>query len=120
MRRYPPLFRSAEAPDPGQGGLVKPAAAAVLDIVGDRDPEGHAMCIRTDGAYGSTVSSSLALPADIGDPPAWLFADGPRPRGLRACRGPERMALPVFQVRTSSTSPRCSISMRAVQGDGTH
>ncbi|MCB1971416.1 MAG: NRDE family protein [Geminicoccaceae bacterium] len=79
VRRYLPLFRSAEAPDPGKGDWSSWQLLLSSTSSETGDPR-DAMCIRTDGAYGTVSSSLLALPADIGDPPAWLFADGPPDR----------------------------------------
>jgi hypothetical protein len=74
-RRYLPLFRGAEAPDPGRDEW-----SAWVTLLADRtsasgDPR-DAMCIVTDGEYGTVSSTLLALPPFANQRPAWFFADG--------------------------------------------
>jgi hypothetical protein len=74
-RRYLPLFRGAEAPDPGRDEW-----SAWVTLLADRtsetgDPR-DAMCIVTGGEYGTVSSTLLALPPYANQRPAWFFADG--------------------------------------------
>jgi len=76
VRRYLPLFRTAEPPDPDRDDWSswRLLLAATASETGDpRD----AMCIRTDGAYGTVSSSLLALPPLPTGAPVWLYAGGP-------------------------------------------
>lgn len=75
-RRYRPLFRDAPPPDPDADDW-----SAWQALLADRrsetgDPR-DAMCIVTDGPYGTRSSCLLALPADPLEPPRWQHADGP-------------------------------------------
>ncbi len=79
-RRYLPLFRAAEPPDPdpdpdrGDWSSWQLLLAAKASETGDpRD----AMCIRTDGPYGTVSSSLVALPPVVTEEPVWLYAEGP-------------------------------------------
>ena len=74
-RRYLPLFRAAPEPD-----LAADDRAGWAGLLADRtsetgDPR-DAMCIVTDGEYGTVSSSLLALPAYANERPAWLYAEG--------------------------------------------
>jgi uncharacterized protein with NRDE domain len=75
IRRYRPLFATAAPPDPETGDwsdwqlLMGSRASATGD---PRD----AMCIVTDGPYGTRSASLLALPADPRRRPVWRYADG--------------------------------------------
>lgn len=76
VRRYLPLFRAAEPPDPDQGDWSswQLLLAATASETGDpRD----AMCIRTDDAYGTVSASLIALPPSAMEAPIWLYAAGP-------------------------------------------
>ena len=76
VRRYLPLFRMAEPPDPDRADWSswQLLLAATASETGDpRD----AMCIATDGPYGTVSSSLIALPPLPTDPAIWLYADGP-------------------------------------------
>jgi hypothetical protein len=75
-RRYLPLFRAAEPPDPDRADWSswQLLLAATASETGDpRD----AMCIETDGPYGTVSSSLIALPPLVTDQAIWLYADGP-------------------------------------------
>ena len=76
IRRYLPLFRNTETPDPGKQDWSswQLLMASISSETGDPM---DAMCIRTDQDYGTVSSSLLALPADPNLPPEWLFAPGP-------------------------------------------
>jgi hypothetical protein len=76
VRRYLPLFRTADTPDPdlSDWSSWQLLLAATASETGDpRD----AMCIRTEGAYGTVSASLLALPPSVTEPPVWLYAAGP-------------------------------------------
>lgn len=76
IRRYLPLFRAAEPPDPDSGDWSswQLLMAATASETGEpRD----AMCIRTDGPYGTLSASLIALPPMPSEPPVWLHAEGP-------------------------------------------
>jgi uncharacterized protein with NRDE domain len=79
IRRYLPLFRTAQTPAPEQDDwsgwqlLLGSRASETGDI---RD----AMCIVTDGDYGTLGSSLVALPPYPSRAPVWLYADGPPDR----------------------------------------
>ncbi len=76
IRRYLPLFRSAEAPAPDVGdwsGWQLLLAAGASETGDPRD----AMCIRTEGAYGTVSSSLMGLPPAGGNGIVWLYAAGP-------------------------------------------
>jgi hypothetical protein len=74
MRRYRPLFEAAPVPDPDRGDWK-----AWRDLLARRDgddpahPRG-ALCVVTEGGFGTVCSSLLGLPAE--GPPVWLFAPG--------------------------------------------
>lgn len=74
MRRYRPLFEAASAPDPDRGDWK-----AWQDLLASRDsddpahPRG-ALCVVTDGGFGTISSSLVGLPR--GGEPVWLFAPG--------------------------------------------
>ncbi|MEZ5845471.1 MAG: NRDE family protein [Geminicoccaceae bacterium] len=78
-RRYLPLFRNAEWPDPATGDWSEWRMLLGASASETGDPM-DAMCIRGEGDYGTVSSSLLALPSDIGEPAVWLFADGPPDR----------------------------------------
>jgi hypothetical protein len=76
IRRYLPLFRMAETPDPERGdwsGWQLLLAATASETGDPRD----AMCIHTAGPYGTVSASLLALPPLPTDRPLWHFAPGP-------------------------------------------
>jgi uncharacterized protein with NRDE domain len=76
IARCRPLFAEVPPPDPERGDF-----AAWQALLADRgsttgDPR-DAMCIRTEGDYGTVSASLIAVPADPSRPPVWLYADGP-------------------------------------------
>ena len=76
VRRYLPLFRAAEPPDPDRSDWSswQLLLAATAGETGDpRD----AMCIRTEGPYGTVSASLIALPPAVTEKAVWLYADGP-------------------------------------------
>lgn len=76
IRRYLPLFRQAEHPVPEADDWSSwqlLLAAAATETGDPRD----AMCIRTEGPYGTVSSSLIALPPHSTEAGRWLFADGP-------------------------------------------
>ncbi len=93
IARYRPLFAQVPPPDPDRDDF-----AAWQALLADRgsttgDPR-DAMCIRTEGDYGTVSASLIAVAADPSRPPVWLYADGPPDRvpfrpvptaGLRGC-----------------------------------
>jgi len=79
IRRYRPLFRAADPPRPEAGdwsGWQLLLGTRKTDTGDPRD----ALCIVTDGDYGTVSSSLLALPAEATRKPVWLHADGPPDR----------------------------------------
>jgi hypothetical protein len=74
-RRYLPLFRAATEPDPAADEWSG-WSALLADRTSETGDPRDAMCIVTDGEYGSVSSSLLALPAYTNERPAWLYADG--------------------------------------------
>lgn len=75
IRRYLPQFRFVPPPDPERGDW-----AAWTDLLADRghpmgDPR-EAMCIVTDGEYGTVSSSLLALPRFATERAVYVHADG--------------------------------------------
>ncbi len=76
IRRYLPLFARLEppaSPDGDWSGWQLLLASRASATGEPRD----AMCIRSEGGYGTVSASLLALPADPATPPLWLYADGP-------------------------------------------
>lgn len=75
IRRYRPLFAAAATPDPERGDwsdwqlLLSSRASATGD---PRD----ALCIVTEGAYGTVSASLLAISAERHRPPVFLHAEG--------------------------------------------
>ncbi|MEZ5823515.1 MAG: NRDE family protein [Geminicoccaceae bacterium] len=78
-RRYLPLFREAEWPDPDSGDWSSWQLLLGSTASESGDPM-DAMCIRGEGDYGTVSSSLVALPSDVREPAVWLFADGPPDR----------------------------------------
>ena len=76
VRRYLPQFRFVPPPKPERGDW-----ATWTDLLADRGPEGgdprEAMCILTDGPYGTVSSALVALPRHVTEPHVYLHADGP-------------------------------------------
>ena len=75
VRRYLPLFRTAGIPEPSKSEWSdwRLLLGSTSSETGDaRD----AMCIHTEGDYGTVSSSLMALPADPTDEPVWLYSDG--------------------------------------------
>ncbi len=76
IRRHRPRFLrlASPAPDnPDWRGWQRLLAATAEDTADPRE----AMCIRTEGGYGTVSASILAFPADPAAAPLWLYADGP-------------------------------------------
>ena len=75
LGRYLPRFRDAPPPDPDRGDW-----SAWQDLLADRGPAAgdprEAMCIVTDGEYGTVSSSLVALPRHVIEPLVYLHADG--------------------------------------------
>jgi len=74
-RRYLPLFRETPAPDPDAGDW-----SSWVEILADRtsasgEPR-DAMCVVTEGEYGTVSASLLALPRYARERPVWLHAEG--------------------------------------------
>ncbi len=76
IRRYLPLFRAAEAPAPERQDWSSWQLVLASRATETGDPR-DAMCIRTDGAYGTVSSSLIALPSISTDQAIWLYASGP-------------------------------------------
>ncbi|MCB2054695.1 MAG: NRDE family protein [Geminicoccaceae bacterium] len=79
-RRYLPLFRRAAVPEPAcdaRGGDWTDWRLLLASRATESGDPVDAMCIRTDRDYGTVCSSLIALPAEVGAAPLWLFADGP-------------------------------------------
>ena len=78
IRRYMPLFRTADTPDPDQGRADWSSWQLLLASTATEtgDPR-DAMCIHTDTAYGTVSSSLIALSPLPNDPAIWHYADGP-------------------------------------------
>ncbi|MCX8102229.1 MAG: NRDE family protein [Geminicoccaceae bacterium] len=75
IRRYRPLFAQAAAPDPERGDwsdwqLLLASRASATGAPRD------ALCIVTEGAYGTVSASLLALPARPERAPVFLHAEG--------------------------------------------
>lgn len=76
VRRYLPLFRQAEPPDPDRDDWSSWQLLLTATASATGDPR-DAMCIETDGPYGTVSSSLIALPPLANDRAIWLYADGP-------------------------------------------
>jgi hypothetical protein len=74
--RYLPLFRAADHPEPEVGDWSSWQLLLASNATETGDPR-DAMCIRTDGTYGTVSSSLIALPPNSFDDAVWLYADGP-------------------------------------------
>lgn len=75
IRRYLPQFRSVPPPEPETGNWAKWVELLAGREAATGDPH-DAMCIVTDGAYGTVSSSLVALPRYVTERPAFLHADG--------------------------------------------
>ena len=73
---FRPRFAAAPAPDPSTGDWIDWMAVLADRSSPTGDPR-DAMCIVTDGPYGTRSSSLLAVPRYASEPPVWLYADGP-------------------------------------------
>ena len=76
IRRYLPRFREAQPPRPETGDWQ---SWVELMAARDADPDagpGGAMTVITASGFGTVCASLLALPADPGTKPVWLFAAG--------------------------------------------
>lgn len=76
IRRYLPLFRAAEPPDP-DGDDWSDWQLLLASTASETGDPRDAMCIRTDGPYGTVSSSLIALPPLATGPVVWRYADGP-------------------------------------------
>jgi hypothetical protein len=80
IRRYLPLFRTADTPepdpDPEQADWSSWQLLLASTATETGDPR-DAMCIHTDTAYGTVSSSLIALPPLASDPAIWHYAPGP-------------------------------------------
>jgi len=76
IRRYLPLFRQAASPDPDRNDWSDWQLLLASTASETGDPR-DAMCIHTDGPYGTVSASLIALPPVAGDPVIWRYADGP-------------------------------------------
>lgn len=78
IARYRHLFECSAIPDPDKGPAGDWSDWELL--LGARAGKGQepreAMCVVTDGDYGTVSSSLVALPADAGRRPIWLHAEG--------------------------------------------
>lgn len=74
IQTYRPLFERSPPPDPPDWSNWQLLTASKASASGE--PMG-AMCIRTDGDYGTRSSSFVALPAAFDRRPDWRFANGP-------------------------------------------
>ncbi|SNB76073.1 Uncharacterized conserved protein, contains NRDE domain [Arboricoccus pini] len=78
IARYRHLFEQSTVPDPDKGPTGDWSDWELL--LGARAGKGQdpraAMCVVTEGDYGTVSSSFIALPADIGRRPVWLHAEG--------------------------------------------
>jgi hypothetical protein len=74
-QRFLPRFREASPPDPAAGDW-----SAWQALLADRSTDGgdprHAMCVVTEGLYGTRSASLVALPPYPTELPIWLHADG--------------------------------------------
>lgn len=75
IRRYRPLFLEADAPDPDRGDWSGWQLLLASRSSASGDPR-DALCIVTDGDYGTVAASLIALPADPGTRPVFLHAQG--------------------------------------------
>jgi hypothetical protein len=75
IARFLPQFRFVPPPDPARGDW-----SSWQTLLADRtSPTGEprdAMCIVTEGEYGTVSSSLLALPRHVHEPVLWLHAEG--------------------------------------------
>jgi hypothetical protein len=75
-RHYLPLFRTAPEPDPADLASWAGWQALLADRTSETGDPRDAMCIITEGEYGTVSGSLLALPAYATERPVWLYADG--------------------------------------------
>ncbi len=76
IRRYLPLFRQATPPDP-DGGDWSDWRLLLASTASETGDPRDAMCIRTEGPYGTVSSSLIALPPLATERVIWRYADGP-------------------------------------------
>lgn len=76
LRRYRPLFQTASVPRPEQNDWSSWQLLMGSGASESGDPV-DAMCIRTNGDYGTRSASMIALPPFADQQAIWLFADGP-------------------------------------------
>lgn len=80
IRRYLPLFRRAQPPEPDHDAAKDDWSDWQLLLASTASETGDprdAMCIHTDGPYGTVSSSLIALPPVATEPALWRYADGP-------------------------------------------
>lgn len=75
IRRYRPLFATATAPDPERCDWSDWQLLLASRASATNDPR-DALCIVTEGAYGTVSASLLALPARSERAPVFLHAEG--------------------------------------------
>jgi uncharacterized protein with NRDE domain len=75
IARYLPQFRFVAPPDPDRGDWSSWQALLADRTSPTGDPR-EAMCIVTDGPYGTVSSALVALPRHVTRPPMYLHAEG--------------------------------------------
>lgn len=75
IRRYRPLFGSAEVPDPVRGDWSDWQLLLASRASATGDPR-DALCVVTDGPYGTVSASLLAVPAGPERATVFLHAEG--------------------------------------------
>lgn len=75
IARFLPQFRFVPAPDPARGDWSGWQALLAERTSPTGEPR-DAMCIVTEGEYGTVSSTLLALPRYASEPALWLHADG--------------------------------------------
>lgn len=84
--RFLPQFRFVPAPDPATGDWSGWETLLAERHARTGDPR-DAMCIVTEGEYGTVSSALVALPPDVTEPPVYLHAEG-RPGEVAFERAP--------------------------------
>ena len=75
IARFLPQFRFVPQPDPAAGDWSGWEALLAERSARTGDPR-DAMCIVTDGEYGTVSSALIALPRHVTEPPVYLHAEG--------------------------------------------
>jgi hypothetical protein len=75
IRRFLPQFRFAPPPDPAAGDWSSWEGLLASRTSRNNDPR-DAMCVVTDGEYGTVSSTLVALPPHVIEPPIYLHAEG--------------------------------------------